>query len=82
MSLEEQRQRQEEENKNTDAQGTAPASGEIPDSEEALLQQALRMSGAVSDTSVGSTPFPDDVRLDLQHCMNKSKMINVFVNCS
>ena len=61
MSLEEQRQRQEEENKSTDTQGTAP-SEEIPDSEEALLQQALRMSGAVSDTSVGSTPFPDDVR--------------------
>ena len=61
MSLEEQRQRQEEENKNTDAHGTAP-SEEIADSEEALLQQALRMSGAVSDSSVGSTPFPDDVR--------------------
>ncbi|XP_028391060.1 26S proteasome non-ATPase regulatory subunit 4-like [Dendronephthya gigantea] len=62
VSLEEQRQRQEEENKNTDAEGTAP-SEEIPDSEEALLQQALRMSGAVSDTSVGSTPFPDDVSM-------------------
>ena len=61
MSLEEQRQRHEEENKNTDAHGTVP-SEEIPDSEEALLQQALRMSGAASDTSVGSTPFPDDVR--------------------
>lgn len=63
MSLEEQRQRQEEENKNStpEAQGTTP-SEQMPDEEEALLQQALRMSDPVSDASASSTPFPDDVR--------------------
>lgn len=64
MSLEEQRQRQEEENKTstTDVQGTTPSEQIPEEDEDALLQQALRMSGPVSDTSAGSTPFPDDVR--------------------
>lgn len=58
VSLEEQRQRQEEENKSSvpEVQGTTP-SEQMPDEEEALLQQALRMSDPVSDASAASTPF-------------------------
>ena len=68
MSLEEQRQRQEEVNQNAETPSVKDApSAEIPDNEEALLQQALRMSGAMSTASGDSTPFPDDVRLEVTY---------------
>jgi 26S proteasome regulatory subunit N10 len=62
--MEEQRQRQEDEARRTAtaSQETVEPPGEVADSDEAMLQQAMSMSGTpdtVTDTPVPATPNVD-----------------------